>query len=335
MKKFAFTLILIIAALIVASGFKPATNTSDFDVASFSELPVQVGGRIKPLDSVARNTLLVLAARQKVVTPEGVTLSPIEWFMDLTMRPEVADTYRVFKIEFPDDLGIAGLAQKGQRHYAFNDLLPHFDEILRLYKEINPEPKKRSPYEQQIADLNDGLTLYHRVMHSLHPVGTPERLDRLVDEYQSYISSIAPGLVALRQQQAGKDYDAELLSRFIQFGDDYLKLSKTAYLRVVPPIAPVDPLDDWKNIGLELLDVMRGDDLSPYVTSYASLTMAYRLDQPDMFNKTVEQLRQRFIGEFPNDINRVHFERVFNQAQLRRLPKRHSGCYYSPLPFIP
>jgi len=353
-KKFAFSLILIIATLIIARGFKPSNNPSEFDIDSFAELPVQVGGRIKPLDSVARNTLLVLAARQKVVTPEGVTLSPIEWFMDLTMRPEVADTYRVFKIEFPDDLGIAGLAQKGQRHYAFNDLLPHFDEILRLYKEINPEPKKRSPYEQQIADLNDGLTLYHRVMHSLHlrlykeinpepkkrspyeqqiadlndgltlyhrvmhslhPVGPPERLDRLVDEYQSYISSVEPGLVALRQQQAGEDYDAELLSRFIQFGDDYLKLSKTAYLRVVPPIAPVDPLDDWKNIGLELLDVMRGDDLSPYVTSYASLTMAYRMDQPDMFNQTVEQLRQRFIGAFPHDIGRVHFERLFNQAQ--------------------
>jgi ABC-type transport system involved in cytochrome c biogenesis permease subunit len=315
MKKFAFYLVLIIAALIVASGFKPATNSSEFDIESFAELPVQVGGRIKPLDSVARNTLLVLAGRQKVVTPEGVKLSPIEWFMDLTMRPELADTYRVFKIEFPDDLGLAGLAQKGQRHYAFNDLLPHFDEILQLYNEINPDPKLRSPYDQQIADLNDGLTLYHRVMHSLHPVGTPERLDRLVDEYRTYAASVEPGLVALRQQQAGDDYDAELLSRFIQFGDDYLKLSKTAYLRVVPPPAPVDPLDDWKNIGLELLDVMRGDGLSPYVTSYASLTMAYRLDQPEMFNQTVQELSQRFIGDFPDNIDRIHFERVFNQAQ--------------------
>ena len=198
MKKFAFYLILIIAALIVARGLKPTNNASDFDINSFAELPVQVGGRIKPLDSVARNTLLILAGRQKVSTPEGVTLSPIEWFMDLTMRPEVADTYRVFKIEFPDDLGIAGIAEKGQRHYAFNDLLPHFEEILRLYREINPEPKKRSPYEQQIADLNDGLTLYHRVMHSLHPVGTPERLDRLVDEYQTYLTDIDPGLAELR-----------------------------------------------------------------------------------------------------------------------------------------
>ncbi len=338
MKKFAFTLILIIAALIVASGFKPATNPSKFDIASFSELPVQVGGRIKPIDSVARNTLLVLAARQKVITPEGVKLSPIEWFMDLTMKPELADTYRVFKIEFPDDLGFEGLKHQRklteeekssiwydlkvllglvskERHYAFNDLLPHFDEILRLYNEINPDPKLRSPYEQQIADLNDGLTLYHRVMHSLHPVGTPERLDRLVDEYQTYSSSVTAGLEALRQQQAGKDYDAELLNRFIQFGDDYLKLSKTAHLRVVPPPAPVDPLDDWKNVGLELLDVMRGDGLSPYVTSYASLTMAYRLDQPEMFNQTVEELRQRFIADFPDDIDRVHFERVFNQTQ--------------------
>ena len=165
MKKFAFYFILLIAALIVARGFKPSTTASSFDVESFAELPVQVGGRIKPLDSVARNTLLVLAGRQKVITPEGVRLSPTEWFMDLTMRPELADTYRVFKIEFPDDLGIAGIAQQGQRYYAFNDLLPHFDEILRLYKEIDPEPKKRSPYEQQIADLNDGLTRYHRVMH--------------------------------------------------------------------------------------------------------------------------------------------------------------------------
>jgi len=310
-----YVLIAGLVLVLVAREFAPSNYDSEFDIESFAELPVQVGGRIKPLDSVARNTLLILSARQKVITPEGNTLSPIEWFMDLTMRPEIADTYRIFKIEFPDDLGFAGLAEQGQRYYSFNDIQPYFDELHKLYQEVHPEPKKRSPYEKQIVDLNQGLMLYHRVMHSLHPIGDSQRLDSLVDEYQTYASIIGPGMVELRKQQAGDEYDAKILNSFIFFGDEYLKLSQTAHMRVVPPPPPVDPLEDWKNVGLELLDVMRGDGLSPYVTSYAALTMAYRLDEPDAFNQEVHELRQRFIGDFPTHIDRVHFERLFNDTQ--------------------
>jgi ABC-type transport system involved in cytochrome c biogenesis permease subunit len=300
---------------VILSGLRSSKVDSDFDLAAFAELPVQVGGRIKPLDSVARNTLLILSGRQKVVTDEGLTLSPIEWFIDLTMRPEVADTYPIFKIEFPDDLGLVGLAEQGERYYSFNELLPFSEELRRLHGEINPAPELRSPYEKQIADINNGLMRYHRVMHSLHPVGGAERLDRLVDEYQSYLATIQPGMVELRKQQAGEEFDAALLKRFITFADDYLKLSTTAYLRVVPPPPPVDLLEDWKNIGLELLDVMKDDPLSPYVTSYASLTMAYRSGDAEQFNREVRELRERFIADFPDDISRVHYERVFNGLQ--------------------
>jgi len=314
-KKIIYIIVLLLVLVIFGRELRPAANESGFDIASFSELPVQVGGRIKPLDSVARNTLLILSARQKVQTPDGEWLQPIEWFMDLTMRPELADTYRVFKIEFPDDLGLPGLAEPGQRYYSFNDLQPHFNAILDLYAKVNPEPKKRSAYDKQIVNLNDGLMLYHRVMHSLHPIGGAERLDRLIDEYQSFQATVGPGMAALRKQQAGEDYDAELLRRFITFGDEYLKLSQTAHLRVVPPPPPVDPLEDWKNIGEELLGIMQGDALSPYVTSYASLTMAYRAGDSESFNRTAQELRQRFIADFPGHIDRVHFERVFNAMQ--------------------
>ena len=315
MKKIIYLIVYGIATLMILGGLRSSKVDSDFDLAAFAELPVQVGGRIKPLDSVARNTLLILSGRQKVVTDKGVTLSPIEWFIDLTMRPEVADTYPIFKIEVPDDLGLVGLAEQGQRYYSFNELLPFSEELRRLYGEINPAPELRSPYEKQIADINNGLMRYHRVMHSLHPVGGAERLDRLVDEYQSYLATIQPGMVELRKQQAGEEFDAALLKRFITFADDYLKLSTTAYLRVVPPPPPVDLLKDWKNIGLELLDVMKDDPLSPYVTSYASLTMAYRSGDAEQFNREVRELRERFIADFPGDISRVHYERVFNGLQ--------------------
>mgnify|MGYP001471772265 FL=1 len=315
MKKIIYLIVYGIATLVIMGGLRSSKVDSDFDLAAFAELPVQVGGRIKPLDSVARNTLLILSARQKVVTDEGLTLSPIQWFIDLTMRPEVADTYPIFKIEFPDDLGLVGLAEQGQRYYSFNELLPFSEELRRLHGEINPAPELRSPYEKQIADINNGLLRYHQVMHSLHPVGGPERLDRLVDEYQSYLATIQPGMAELRKQQAGEEFDAALLKRFITFADDYLKLSTTAYLRVVPPPPPVDLLEDWKNIGLELLDVMKDDPLSPYVTTYASLTMAYRSGDAEQFNREVSELRERFIADFPNDISRVHYERIFNGLQ--------------------
>ena len=315
MKKIIYLIVYGIATLMILGGLRSSKVDSDFDLAAFAELPVQVGGRIKPLDSVARNTLLILSGRQKVVTDKGVTLSPIEWFIDLTMRPEVADTYPIFKIEFPDDLGLVGLAKQGQRYYSFNELLPYSEELRRLHGEINPTPELRSPYEKQIADINNGLLRYHRVMHSLHPIGGAERLDRLVDEYQSYLATIQTGMVELRKQQAGEEFDAALLKRFITFADDYLKLSTTAYLRVVPPPPPVDLLKDWKNIGLELLDVMKDDPLSPYVTSYASLTMAYRSGDAEQFNREVRELRERFVADFPGDISRVHYERVFNGLQ--------------------
>lgn len=237
MKKLIYIIVALLVLMVFGRHFRPSNSEAGFDTKAFAELPVQVGGRIKPLDSVARNTLLVLASRQKVETIEGVTLSPIEWFMDLTMDPDTADTHPVFKIEFPDDLGIAGLAKDGERYYSFNDLRPHFEALQQLASTIPAEVKKRSPQERQIADLTNGLTLYHRVMHSLHPIGDAERLDRLTDEYQSYLSMVGPGLEALRQQQQGQEYDAELLKQFINYGEDYMRLSQTAHLRVVPAAA--------------------------------------------------------------------------------------------------
>jgi ABC-type transport system involved in cytochrome c biogenesis permease subunit len=315
MKKIIYSLAALLVLSVLGRYLRPAAQDSGYDLAGFAELPVQVGGRIKPLDSVARNTLLVLAARQKVETLDGQTLSPIEWFLDLTMRPERADTHPVFKIEFPDDLGLEGLAQPGKRHYSFNDLRPHFEAINQQFREIDPEPKKRDAYQRQIAELNNGLSRYHRVMHSLHPIGDPQRLDQLADEYRSYLSLLQPAMAELRKQQAGEEYNADLVKTFLGFGEDYLRLSQTAHLRVIPPPAPINPMDDWLNLGDELLNVIQTGQLSPYAMSYASLTMAYRAGDAETFNKTLTQVKERVAADFPDDIGRIHFERVFNAYQ--------------------
>ena len=287
---------------------------SDFDIIGFSKLPVQVGGRIKPLDSVARNTLLILSGKQSVESPEGINLTAIEWFLDLCMKPEIADTYRVFKIEFPSELGLKGLAEKSKRYYSYNDLLPYFSDIQNLYQTIETEVQKRNAYERQLSKIYNGLILYNATLQSLHPTGDSERLDRLVDEYQSYEIAIGNGLIAIKNQQAGNEFDKIALDRFIGYADSYLKLSKTAKLRIIPPLNSGDSniLEDWKNIGLELLDVVKGNSLNPVAKEYAQLTMAYRSNDPQTFNQGIKNLSELFY-ENSNYINqRIVFERWFN-----------------------
>ena len=317
MKVFIYILVAVVTLSTLFRQFSAERIDSEFDKQGFSELPVQVGGRIKPLDSVARNTLLILSGKQTVIAPDGSKLSAIEWFIDLCMRPEIADTYRVFKIEFPDELGLEGLAEKSKRYFSFNDLQPYFSEIQEVYQNIEPEPQKRTAYERQIAEIYNGLILYNNTLQSLHPTGNSERLDRLIDEYQSYETLIATGLKALKDQQAGESYDENGLNAFIAYADSYLKLSQTARLRIIPPEQSnkAEFLSDWKNVGLELLDAIKGKPLSPSVKQYAQLTMAYRSDDAKTFNDGVKGLSTSFENTYPDAYSLSKFESWFNGLQ--------------------
>ena len=147
------------------------------------------------------------------------------------MRPALADTYPIFKIEFPDDLGFTGLAKPGIRYYSYNELKPHFEALDKAYATINPEAQLRTAYEKQVYELAMGRLLYHKLQHSLHPVADDNRLDRLSDEYKSYQTRKTRALQNLLKQVDGEPYDAEKIDQFIVFWmqDTMLELRDLAY----------------------------------------------------------------------------------------------------------
>jgi len=93
---------LALGLLWVAATLLPRGNTGPFDLAGFGRLPVLAGGRIKPLDTIARTGLLMLQGRQRVLTPNGKEVTPEEWLLDVFFLPETADAYQVFRIDNPD-----------------------------------------------------------------------------------------------------------------------------------------------------------------------------------------------------------------------------------------
>ena len=76
MKRFLPWIILVIAAgSIAANWLSPKTGKDDFDFAKFGKIPVLVGGRVKPLDTVARNSLFIIHGKQELRLEGGRQLS--------------------------------------------------------------------------------------------------------------------------------------------------------------------------------------------------------------------------------------------------------------------
>ena len=102
MKKLIPFIVLGLGLLYLAFALFPAKPPGPFDLEAFGRLPVLMDGRLKPFDTVARTSLLLLQGRQAVNTPDGRTLTPDEWLLDVLFRADRADHYQDIEIVHPD-----------------------------------------------------------------------------------------------------------------------------------------------------------------------------------------------------------------------------------------
>ena len=159
-----------LALLASAATLLPQATVRGFDLDAFAGLPVLEGGRVKPLDSVARNSLLVIRSQQSFQSL-GRTLTADEWFLDLLFRPEVSDAQASFVINDPDVLGLLGLKQTSDRYFSFKTIEPALAEIQRQATAAQAlEAQARSRFERATLNLFERLVLFRRVSETM-PLG--------------------------------------------------------------------------------------------------------------------------------------------------------------------
>ena len=314
MKRIIFYSVLVVGLMLLVYGLKPSRYTSDFDVQTFSRLPVQSGGRIKPMDSVARNALLVLQGKQTLRLPKGEKMEAIEWFMDVLMHPEKADAYPVFRIDNDQILGLCGWEQD-RKYFSYNDLEPHLEKIYQQAQMLPSEAKQRSVFEQQIAKLTNALTLYHQMVNGLYAVAS---LDRIELDSASWLDSIvaAKNTVRLADEEEA-EIDKEALGRFKIFLDYYHRLKELSPLGIVPPSgAAAIETDDWDNTGESLLGAAVTERLDPILVHYFTLIPHYRQGNVEAFNTELTQLFDAYRAFFTADPwKKIRFETAFNRFQ--------------------
>ena len=274
---------LALSVLWLLGGMAPERKRNGFDLAAFGRIPVLHEGRVKPFDTVARSSLLVLRSKQTLYNGER-RLSAVEWALDAMAKPESANRLPLFVIDDPDVLGLIGLESKG-RYYSFADIQASLGEIASQAEKVEPvESAKRSRFQSAVMNLNQRIILYQRLRNSLQVPGT-EDFPADIAEFQK---AAAAGISALgahgKSKVSAKERKAlEALSGYFE---RFRFLAEAAYFQVLPP-RDGESAEHWHSMGEGLLQTLNGASLHPSAMPLASALSAWRRGDAEAFNRAV------------------------------------------------
>ena len=295
-------LIWLIVAATVAYALAPLfqhDTRGGFEMQKFGRLPVLLNGRIKPLDTVARTSLLIIHGRQTLRTDHG-TLSAIDWLAEVLMKADEADLRKIFVIRNPETLAALGWSAEAGKYFSFRELFSHLQEIEQqaaLAEKVDAQ--LRSPFQRDIIKLFERLTLYHRLENSIEVAGTDDFKAQLDDLAKNIHPSPIPmnsGISAEGLQSLGF-------------------LAETGYFYPIPPVPPNDDPLQWRKMGESILSFVTAGNLHPAVPAYAAMATAFATNDPVTFNGTLDNYSSWLKQNFAPRVRKANIESVFNQLQ--------------------
>jgi hypothetical protein len=140
-----------------------AFAASDATLDALGRLPVQDGGRVKPLSTFAGFTLLRVNGRREVANGDD-KLSPDAFLFETLMRPEVAATLPLFLVAEGaaiDAIGLDASAKKRRARWTFDELRPAVPRLFELAHEWGAvDPKLRTATQAQVVSLAQNVDTF-------------------------------------------------------------------------------------------------------------------------------------------------------------------------------
>ena len=191
----------------------PPRPTPGFDIDGFARLPVLVGGRVMPMDTLGRLSLLAMNHFGTSTGSDGKVRQPSAWLLEVLMMPKQADTAKVFYVNNPDVLDLAGFSDRKETLFSFNDVKPSLTKIedqSRLATQVDGET--RNPFQRDILKLREALLLYARLKNTVQAEGSPD----FEKEVNLFAGIIGPGMQSVRARNEGKPFNQTALKHGIE-----------------------------------------------------------------------------------------------------------------------
>jgi ABC-type transport system involved in cytochrome c biogenesis permease subunit len=173
---FAALVVLAGAGWVLSSARVPNKPQDQLQIDEFGRLPLVYEGRVKPFDTLARNSLRQLSDKQTFTDETGsepVRSQPaMKWLLDVISGSPDAFKHKVFRIENLDVMQTLGLERRKGLIYAldeFRDKIGEFEHQAELAAKTEREdPRKLSTYQKKLLELDKKLRLFMLLVESFH-----------------------------------------------------------------------------------------------------------------------------------------------------------------------
>ena len=285
---------------------------SEHVVALAESLPVQDGGRIKPLRTYAAFTLLRFNGKSSCTTPDGGKLAALPWLLDVLLRPELAAGYAVFKVDdirAVEAIGLKFDAKQKRDRYSFNELRPGIARLFELARDYGrKEEKDRTLVEQQVYSLATSVDDYMRLHTCLEWARLPQDVGSspgLVDVFGgreapfSALLERMPQLIALQAAWRGdpaRSQDVTELNRLLQTASDLT--SGSGILAFIPPTGTLQAEPAWHSAEDLFMLAIRGQPIAPaYLETLRQVeALARSTGEPAAFGQALAALHDRNVA---------------------------------------
>jgi hypothetical protein len=297
-----------IFVLVVGSYVRPPqSKPREMNLVAFGELPVAHLGRIKPIDTLARNSLRALTINsESAKTADGKRISAVQWLLEVISRSDASLEMPVIRIDSPEVRKIFELPERKGFAYSISELQPHLGEFEKQVDAAQKaEEAQRSVQQRRVLELHERL---HNFMVLLRAFTPPADLPDIPSE-----------------EEAKKNPAA--IQQFIAMYRGVMEDTREAMVKAkAPRVIPIamekdaKPEDAWQPYPLAYAKAallqMIGQSGDTATLGFHDIVTAYRKRDTAEFNRAVAEYDAHLKSSPPPLWNetRVHEEAYFNHV---------------------
>ena len=289
------------AGLVAYAAWPPRTPMGTMNLYEAGKIPVIFEGRVKPLDTLARNTLQVLSNRETFKDDEGHRQPAIRWLLDIMAGSEAAQRHRVFRIDNVYVLDRLGLEWREGHLYSLEEIRKKAKDFDADVEQTRKKPvDELVPNERKLLELDRRVKSFRLIEESLVQPEFPRPDDEIRE----------------RVRARGQSLKAQL-------ADAEARLIKTAHPPLVVPIRVAEGTTEqieWKPLISALVQdyfdvkVLQSRASDPAVVAWETILTSYSKDEPDEFNQAVANYQALLVSEAPPQLASADtgYEAYFN-----------------------